>query len=288
MDSVVAQRFQSWEHIIVDDGSDDGTGEDVRRRAAADPRIRYIARTSGKAGANVCRNLAVRESRADLVVFLDSDDLLDPECLGRRVEIMRRNEDLDFAVYPASVFVNTPNDLERLFAPNTSGDHLLRFLALDCPWEISGPIWRRDFLRRIGLFDETLLSMQDVDLHVRAIAGRGRYAFFGPVDHHVRWQFDRSKTSVRHFSDPVYIQAVRQVWKTLFGLMTSSGLLTWSRQRALLGLCFGSAESLVTLGDLARGLEAWTRGCRDLQAPRGIHLAGCLMLCVARAGDRRR
>ena len=44
MDSVQQQTFDQWEHIIVDDGSDDGTAEEVARRAAADARICYIRR----------------------------------------------------------------------------------------------------------------------------------------------------------------------------------------------------------------------------------------------------
>jgi hypothetical protein len=32
-----------------------------------------------------------------------------------------------------------------------------------------GSVWRRSFLKKIGCFDETLLSMQDLEMHVRAI-----------------------------------------------------------------------------------------------------------------------
>ena len=78
MDSVQRQSFRDWEHIIVDDGSDDGTAEDVERRARTDPRLRYIRRTGEKCGANVCRNIGFAESRAEYVAFLDSDDLLEP------------------------------------------------------------------------------------------------------------------------------------------------------------------------------------------------------------------
>ena len=46
IDSVQRQSFDAWEHLIVDDGSDDGTNEEVTKRAAADSRIRYIRRTS--------------------------------------------------------------------------------------------------------------------------------------------------------------------------------------------------------------------------------------------------
>src|SRR5580658_10430567 len=88
MDSVQQQSFDAWEHLVVDDGSDDGTGEEVARRSAADARIRYIRRTSEKSGANVCRNIGVKESCAEFIVFLDSDDLLAPSCLVRRVELM--------------------------------------------------------------------------------------------------------------------------------------------------------------------------------------------------------
>src|SRR6266852_5848274 len=91
MDSVQRQSFDAWEHIIVDDGSDDGTAEEVARRASADPRVRYLRCPGETAGANVCRNLGVTESCAALIIFLDSDDLLRPQCLEQRVEIMQRN-----------------------------------------------------------------------------------------------------------------------------------------------------------------------------------------------------
>ena len=111
MNSVQAQTFDAWEHIVVDDGSDDGTAEEVLRRNAADHRVRYLPRTGQRSGANVCRNQGISAASADLIVFLDSDDLLRPGCLERRVEIMQRNPDLDFAVFPSGVFIEKFGDL---------------------------------------------------------------------------------------------------------------------------------------------------------------------------------
>src|SRR5262249_34391491 len=117
MDSVQAQTFLRWEHLIIDDGSDDGTATEVARRAAADSRVRYIERIGEASGANVCRNIGIRECSTDLIVFLDSDDLLAPDCLRQRVEALDRNRDLDFAVFPSWVFTAAVEAKERWFIP---------------------------------------------------------------------------------------------------------------------------------------------------------------------------
>jgi len=284
MDSVQRQSFDAWEHLVVDDGSDDGTAEEVARRARADARIRYLRRMGETSGANVCRNIGVKESRAEFIVFLDSDDLLRPQCLERRVETMQRNATLDFTVFRAGVFLKSVGDLTRLYHPQDPGDDLLRFLAHECVWEISGPIWRRGFLTEIGCFDETLLSMQDLEMHVRALSARAKYVCFPDVDHDVRWQEDAAKTSVRHYEDPAYIEAAEKVHAKLLDMIASSGLLTWSRRRALLGLSFGAAESWVRSRRLGWAVRVWHRGCGRQQAPPHLQIAGLLMLCAARLG----
>jgi len=286
MDSVAAQTFHRWEHLVVDDGSDDGTPEEVRRRAADDSRVRYLQRHGGTSGANVCRNIGITESRAGLIVFLDSDDLLRPNCLERRVEIMQQNSTLDFAVFRAGVFISSVGDLTRLYHSQNPGDDLLRFLTLECPWQTSGPIWRRSFLDSMGGFDETLLSMQDLELHVRALCARAKYVCFPDTDHDIRWQNDAAKTSVRHFQDPSYIEAAEKVQGKLLDAVTKCGLLTWSRQRALLGLSFGVAESWVKVRGLRQGMNAWNRGCGKQGAPLHMRIAGLLMLYAARRGAR--
>jgi glycosyltransferase involved in cell wall biosynthesis len=284
MDSVQRQSFEEWEHIIVDDGSDDGTAKEVGRRAAADARIRYLQRAGETPGANVCRNIGVRESRAEFIVFLDSDDLLGPGCLGRRVEVMQRNLDLDFATFQAGIFEHAAGDIRSEFDPQLLGDDLLRFLFFECPWLITGPVWRRASLLRLGLFDESLLSWQDIDLHVRAITRGFRYLRFPEVDHHVRWHLESTKVSIEQRRSPHHLEATSAILETFECLVREGPGMNWVRQRALCSLYFFVAEQWVATGNLSSALRSWRRIRESALGSRVLYVSGALLLIMLAPG----
>jgi glycosyltransferase involved in cell wall biosynthesis len=284
MDSVTGQSFDAWEHIVVDDGSDDGTTEEVIKRAAADSRIRYVRRTGELSGANVCRNVGVRDSVAEFIVFLDSDDLLAPQCLARRVEFMRRNLDLDFATFQTAVFEKTLGDLGRQWDPELLGDDLLRFLFFECPWIVTGPVWRRSSLVRLGLFDESLLSWQDIDLHVRAITAGYRYLRFPEVDHHIRWQFEPTKVSIEQRRSPRHLKAAAEILEKFEHLVREGPGMNWVRQRALCSLYFLVAQHWAAAGSLSVALRSWRQIRRRQLGSRVLHLSGAALLIAQALG----
>ena len=284
MDSVAVQSFKAWEHIVVDDGSDDGTCGEVARRAASDSRVRYVRRTGEKAGANACRNLGIRESSGEFIVFLDSDDLLAPCCLARRVEAMRRNLDLDFATFQAGVFEHAVGDIRREFDSQLLGDDLLRFLFFECPWIITGPVWRKASLLRLGLFDESLPSWQDIELHVRAITAGFRYLRFPDVDHHVRWLFESTKVSVEQRRSPHHLEASSTILEKFEGLVRAGPGMNWVRQRALCSLYFFVAEQWVATGDLSSALRSWRRIRERALGSRVLFVSGAVLLVMLAVG----
>ena len=284
MDSVQRQSFETWEHVIVDDGSDDGTVEEVARRAAADPRLRYIQRTGDKSGANVCRNLGVCESRADLIVFLDFDDLLAPDSLGRRVAVMWRNEDLDFATFQDGIVSQNTHLRRKDAGLELIGDDLLRFLFHECPWPIAGPVWRKASLLRLGLFDESLLSWQDVDLHIRAITAGCRYLRFPEVDHYIRWHFEPTKVSIEQFRSPRHLSAANGILEKFERVVSDGPGMTWVRQRALCSLYFLVAEQWLRAGSLSAALRSWRRIRQRALGSRVLHLSGAALLVVQALG----
>ena len=119
IDSVVAQTYGNWEHLIVDDGSDDGTEEYMQRLCASDAKFRYFQRKGQSSGACVCRNQGVQKAKGDFLIFLDSDDLLTTECIQQRLAFMKRNLDLDFCVYQGEAFGEGTGGANRPFSENT-------------------------------------------------------------------------------------------------------------------------------------------------------------------------
>lgn len=87
--SVLAQTYQNWELIIVDDCSTDNT--DAVVAAFSDVRIKYI-KNEKNSGAAVSRNRALREASGKWIAFLDSDDLWAPEKLERQIAFMKEND----------------------------------------------------------------------------------------------------------------------------------------------------------------------------------------------------
>src|SRR5437870_8944267 len=120
--SVTRQTYAHWELIIVDDRSSDGTAEMVRELARDDARIRFLALEHSKTGAPAARNQGLREASGELVVFLDSDDLLAESCLARRADVMSAHSELDFAIFPCMVFQEQPGDLKLLFNADNGED----------------------------------------------------------------------------------------------------------------------------------------------------------------------
>ena len=87
--SVLAQTYQNWELIIVDDCSTDDTDE-VVKPFLRDSRIRYL-KNEKNSGAAVSRNRALREAKGKWIAFLDSDDLWMPEKLEKQIAFMKEN-----------------------------------------------------------------------------------------------------------------------------------------------------------------------------------------------------
>lgn len=90
VESVLAQTYQNWELLFVDDCSQDDTLTTMIQYVERDKRIK-VFQNSTNSGAAVSRNTALRNARGRWIAFLDSDDLWEPTKLERQIKFMEEN-----------------------------------------------------------------------------------------------------------------------------------------------------------------------------------------------------
>lgn len=91
LDSVLAQTFSDWEAVYVNDGSTDGSLSVLEEYEKKDHRLRIISQPNG--GLSAARNTGLAAAQGDYVVFVDSDDWVEPMMLIRLAEEVD-NEDM--------------------------------------------------------------------------------------------------------------------------------------------------------------------------------------------------
>lgn len=288
LDSVRNQIYPTWECLVVDDGSEDDTGAIVRGIAKDDPRVTYLARQPGRGGANACRNHGLDRARGRYVIFLDSDDLLVPHCLAWRVPVMEADPSLEFAVFGIEMFRRSPGDTGLAFNAPSRRNDLSRFLELDAVWQTMAPIWRRDALLRLGGWSENLLSFQDWELHVRALAAGLKYRKFEKMDCYCRMPGGRESISMRVYSRGhlrSHVRLLEKVRRTL----NMCGKMHEPHRRSLAGLHLWLAQKLQSAGDFDEAASVWQR-CLDhrlidyiMWAEGRLYLAGQQMRFLRRA-----
>ncbi|MGB5315481.1 MAG: glycosyltransferase family 2 protein [Robiginitalea sp.] len=91
LDSVLAQTFTDWEHILVDDCSKDDSIAVLREYSNRDPRF-CVIQLSENRGAGIARNTAIESARGQYIAFLDCDDIWFPQKLEKQVDYMQKND----------------------------------------------------------------------------------------------------------------------------------------------------------------------------------------------------
>lgn len=258
LDSILAQTYPNWENIVVDDGSTDRTKEIVAGYAARDPRFRPYDRSREPKGACTCRNEGVEKSRADYVMFLDTDDLIEPFGLEQRVAALEANPELDFGIFPSLMFEKTPNDLGLWWNIDKPGeDELSRQFKQDAICQGTGVLWRRDSFVKIGMWDEKLLLWQDIDLFLRAYIQDYRYAkFFDlPPDLHNRVNY--SSLSRGNFHNPGKTRSRAEVVRNAVALLKAHGKSDRTREARYMAMEVISGAARSGMSDLASELRDW-------------------------------
>ncbi len=135
--SILSQTYSNWELLIVDDGSADETEEVIRR--IRDKRIKYYYKAN--AGPCAARNYGISKAKGQWITYLDSDDILLPECLETMVSSLGEHPDAVFAIprgkrsldlYENGKLIQTIDDSDDMPQAFTVKDMFMRNARFAC------------------------------------------------------------------------------------------------------------------------------------------------------------
>lgn len=166
--SVLEQTYDRFEALIVDDGSIDSTRELVQ--GYTDSRLHYIYQSNrGLAGA---RNTGLRAARGEWISLLDADDMYLPHKLELQVDWLQRHPEYDLVVGGWNYIDETGTQIGGYQPGDDPPDLTLINWLHDCYTNPISVMVRKDWLDRIGGFDERLKQVEDWDVWLRlAYAG---------------------------------------------------------------------------------------------------------------------
>jgi glycosyltransferase involved in cell wall biosynthesis len=218
LNSAVAQAYQAHEIIVVDDGSEDRTGEIAR---SFGNKIIYIKQSNQ--GVSAARNTALRAATGDWIALLDSDDLFVPEKLEKQVAVIEANPEL-VVVY--SAFQYLFSDGEILQKPSFPAVKLWPGLRYRTPILPSTSMIRRSALEEVGGFSTEYHHGEDWELWFRLVRRYGAKAFqdvpeilttYRHWENNVTKNFTRTAAATLRLLDTVLLEDLsgirRTIWK---------------------------------------------------------------------------
>jgi glycosyltransferase involved in cell wall biosynthesis len=177
IESLLAQTFESFELVVVDDGSTDDTVEKVTA-FEGDGRVTLVRQPNF--GLAAARNTGIAVANAELVSMLDSDDLWLPTYLERMKETLDRDPEAAFAYTDAWILDDVTKRIHKATAmayqeppetPPPSPEQLLLEL-LRRNFVFTSTTVRKPVLDEVGGFDLQLQAAEDYELWLR-LAARG-------------------------------------------------------------------------------------------------------------------
>lgn len=158
--SILAQTFENWELIAVDDGSSDGTLAWLQ--AVGDPRVHAVHQDNG--GVSSARNKGIERARGRFIAFLDADDRWDARFLQRMTQALDSRPDAVLA-YCGWQNVGRPGPAGAPYVPPDIECTAKReTLFAGCQWPIHAALVQREAVVAAGGFDTSLQNAEDYAL----------------------------------------------------------------------------------------------------------------------------
>ena len=161
IDSVLSQTFKNFELIIIDDGSTDNSKK-IINKYKKNSKVKIIYQVNK--GLTISNNLAIRSSLGKYIMRLDADDWLDIHAIEILFNTLEKNKKIGM-VFPDYYEVDSKGNTKKLVRRHNFEKVKLH----DQPAHGACTMIRKDFLLKIGGYNEKIKRQDGYDLWVRFI-----------------------------------------------------------------------------------------------------------------------
>lgn len=218
IESILAQTYNDFEFIIVDNGSTDSSGIIADNYALSDNRIKVIHRSKGNIGAG--RNTALDAAKGEYIAFIDDDDWAEPDFLEFLVDLIKDNN-ADLAICGAADKVF---DEKKLM----SAEEALIELMWRKKYNVAFPtkMFRHELIDDLrfpeeGSFDDIALMYKVIaKAHKVAYHGLPKYTFYRHENNNSSWTTNHSLITPQILDE--YLDSYRKRTDLLSELFPSS------------------------------------------------------------------
>jgi glycosyltransferase involved in cell wall biosynthesis len=174
--SLTTQTYKNFEVLIVDDGSTDETAQVAHGFAANYENFHLLKKPNG--GLSSARNFGIAAAKGEYIALLDGDDLYRSKKLARHVAVLDSNPQVG-VVYSASQAMRDDGGRTwfSLSGKPVAEDPLEALLCKNFVGHGSNAMFRRSLVDQVGGFDESLVSVEDLDFWLR-LAETGEWGFY--------------------------------------------------------------------------------------------------------------
>lgn len=161
IESVLRQSHRHFEILVINDGSQDNVSE----VASGYPEVRCIEQENK--GLSEARNVGIRESTGDYLVFLDADDRLLPDALKAGTNALAAHPQCAFVFGQCEFIALDGSELPFAPQPKIEREHYMMLLRDNYIWCPATVMYRRWVFDVLGKFDSSVSSSADYEMYLR-------------------------------------------------------------------------------------------------------------------------